>query len=123
MARLKFTVDGTSLYPSKLIFKYTREPIWSSNTRRNASAKMTGKIKTWKFKLEVSYTPKLTQSEYRTVINTLANNTEWHSVTFTDDRGQEVTKSMYIGDINTEPLLFVNGEMRYQSIGFSLIER
>lgn len=118
-----FEVDGTSLFPNKLKMKYSREPIWSSNTRRNASAKMTGKIKAWKWKLEVSYTPKLTQSNYRTVINKLANTTEWHSVRFTNDCGEVITKQMYISEISTEPYWFHNGEMLYQSIGFSLIER
>lgn len=118
-----FEVDGTSLYPKCLKIKYSLEPIWSSNTRRNASARMTGNIKGWKDKLEISYTMKLTQVQLRTVKNALANNVEWHSVRYTNEVGQVVTKSMYVSEISVEPYWFADGEMRYQSISFSLIER
>ena len=121
---LVFEVDGTSLFPNKIQkIQYSREPIWSSNTRRNASAKMTGKIKAWKWKLTISYAPSLKQSEYNTVLGKLANYTEWHTVRFTNDVGNTITASMYVGEMSSEPYWFVNGQMLYQSVGFSLIER
>jgi hypothetical protein len=121
---LVFTVDGTSLFPSKIQkMDFHREPIWSSNTRRNSSAKMTGKIVGWKWKLEISYSPKLTQSELRTIMNTLGNNREWHSVTFTNDVGEGDSANLYIGEISTQPILYRNNQWIYQSVNFSLIER
>ena len=124
MARYKFRVDGVDLYAHKIQkIKYDREPIWSENTRRNSSALMTGKIKDWKWKLDISYSPSLTQAEHKVITNTLANNTEWHRVVFTDDNGEEQTKDMYVGTISTEPYWFVDGKMMYQSINVPLIER
>ena len=124
MARFKLKVDGTDLIPNKIQkMKYDREPIWSENTRRNSSALMTGKIKAWKWHLDVSYAPSLTQSEHRVITNALANNTEWHRVIFTDDNGQEQTKNMYVGSISTEPYWFVDGKMMYQSVNITLIEQ
>jgi hypothetical protein len=84
---------------------------------------MTGKIKAWKWKLDISYAPSLTQTEHRAITNALANNTEWHRVIFTDDNGQEQTVDMYVGTISTEPYWFVDGKMLYQSINIPLIER
>lgn len=121
-----FTVDGESLFPTKVKFKYDREPIWSSNTRRNSSAKMTGKIVGWKKKLEVIYTPKLTQANVKKIIQTVGNNVEWHTVSYTNDCGEvESNVKMYIGNISTEPYYFNpdTGEMMYTSLSFSLIEQ
>ena len=113
-----------SLYPKYVqTIKYGDELIWSPNTRRNASAKMTGRIIGDKYKLEVSYTCALPQANLRAIRNKAMSKKEWHKIRFTDETGEVVEKIMYFGGYSVEPHLFVNGTMIYQSISISLIER
>jgi hypothetical protein len=122
---LVFSVDGESMYPRYIQkINYSVEPVWSSNTRRNASGKMTGKIITNKAKLEISYAPNLPQEYLAQIKSKALSNQEWHSVHYTDETGERVTKTMYFGTgYSVEPRLFVDGKMLYQSISISLIER
>ena len=134
---LTFTVDGNSMYADKIqAFKYNDELIWSENTRRTSSAVMTGDLKASKYKLEISYSGKLTQAELKNIKMTLfygkRNPTvqemkklkKWHTVSFTCEYGEILSgKKMYLGTWNVEPYWFVNGQMKYQSVQITLIEK
>lgn len=114
----------TNLYPSYIQkIKYDIEPIWSENTRRNSSALMTGKIKAYKWKLDVSYKPDMPQAYVRNIKDLFMSGQEWITVKFTDTNGTTQTKTMYFGSFSVEPYWFVNGQMMYQSINITLIER
>ena len=124
MARFKLMIDGVSMHPEYIQkIKYDPELVWSENTRRNSSALMTGKIKADKYKLEISYTPDIPQAKLKTIRNKARSHQEWHTVIFTDEVGEEQTKTMYFGSFSVEPYWFVDGKMLYQSINISLIER
>ena len=114
-------VDFHHEYVQKV--KYGDTLVWSPNTRRNAKGKMTGRIVTSKYKLELSYKADLPQAYLQAMRNVAMSNQEWHQVRFTDECGNDVSKVMYFGDYSVEPYWFVNGTMLYQSISFSLIER
>lgn len=117
--------DGyQSLFPHYINkIKYDVELVWSENTRRNASARMTGKIKADKYKLEVSYKADLPKDKLAIIRSYARSHTEWHEITFTDETGAVVTKTFYFGSYSVEPYCFWNGEFTYQSINISLIER
>lgn len=133
MARFKLMIDGVSMHPEYIQkIKYDPELVWSENTRRNSSALMTGKIKADKYKIEVSYKPDIPQGKLKTIRNKFREYQiqdgkkiykEWHTVVFTDEVGEEQTKTMYFGSLSVEPYWFVDGKMLYQSINISLIER
>ena len=116
--------DYQSLFPHYInAIKYDIESVWSENTRRNSSAKMTGKIKANKYKLEVSYKADLPQNKLAILRSIVRSTTEWHDIMFTDETGTNVTKTFYFGTYNVEPYCFWNGTMYYQSINITLIER
>ena len=119
-----FKVDGTSMYPQYIQkIKYDDELVWSENTRRNSSALMTGKIKDDKYKLDISFKPDMPQAYVKAIRQKFRSRTEWHTIIFTDEAGEQQTKTMYFGSYSVEPYWFVNGQMMYQSINITLIER
>lgn len=128
-----FKVDGVSMYPQYIQkIKYDDELVWSENTRRNSSALMTGKIKADKYKLDISFKPDMPQAYVKAIRNKFREYQiqdgkkiykGWHTVIFTDDAGEQQTKTMYFGSYSVEPYWFVNGQMMYQSINITLIER
>lgn len=116
--------DYQSLFPHYINhIKYDIEAVWSSNTRRNSSAKMTGKIIANKYKLDVSYKADLPQEKLAILKSYARSNQEWHKIMFTNEIGENITRTFYFGTYNVEPYCFWNGFMYYQSINITLIER
>lgn len=127
--KLTLKVGGADFgtdYIQKMI--YSPEKVWSSNTRRNSSGKMTGKIVALKWKLEISFTPNIPIDTLDAIMDKVNSNQEWWTVEFADALGNKLTKTMYFGNPSYEPILYTpngNGEYRiiYQSASVSLIER
>ena len=116
--------DYQSLFPHYINkIKYDVEPVWSANTRRNSSAKMTGKLVAHKYKLEITWKVDLPQNKLATLRSYFCSNQEWHKIMFTNELGQNITREFYVGSYSIEPYCFWNGLMLYQSIGVTLIER
>lgn len=103
---------------------YSKEKVWSENTRRNASALMQGKIVALKYTLDVSIKPGISKSVLDALISRIDNFNEWHKVEFTPENGGEpITKTMYFGNPSYEPYWFVDGKMLLQTLNFKAIER
>ena len=116
--------DYQSFFPHYINkIKYDIEPVWSSNTRRNSSAKMTGKLVAHKYKLDVSWKVDLPQNKLTILRQYLCSNQEWHKIMFTNELGVNITRTFYVGSYSVEPYCFWEGEMLYQSINVTFIER
>ena len=138
--RFSVTVDGDDFCSSKIQkIVYSPEKVWSENTRRNSNAKMTGRIKAVKWKLEISFAPNLTPIEMNNLMAKINSTQGWHTVVFTtaftateaQATGETLTKSMYFGNPSYEPYWYVpvtsggvtKYDVMYQSMNISLIER
>ena len=75
----------------------TREKIWSSNTGRTASGKMTGTVVAVKTTLKIKW-PVLTPAQVATIESAVSNGSSpFVPVKYTDANGNTVTKTMYFG--------------------------
>lgn len=79
-----FTIDGTTVAePAKGGITITDEPIWASNTGRNAKGKMIGDIVAWKRTIEVSWPP-LTYSQAWKIRNAIKSAGEFFVIQYKD---------------------------------------
>ena len=73
------------------------EKIWSSNTGRTASGKMAGTIVAIKTTIKIKW-PVLTPAQVRVIEGAVSDpDHPFVPITYTDMRGQKVTKTVYFG--------------------------
>lgn len=122
MAFLKISGTDVSEYIQSL--SMTHEPVWSTNAGRTLDATFVGDIVARKWKLQIQTKP-LTQKE-SALISALIKNNPFFEVSFipndieTDDLK---TIMVYSNEPSTEVYSYTKGVIRYQSLGFNLIEQ
>ena len=119
---LKFD-NQTMPQPAHDGFQIAREKVWSENTRRTSSAKMTGTIKAIKTTLSISFPPNLTKAEVKKISDIVDSNKEWHTVTFTNEKSEQETITVYFGTPQYGCKMFKNGKFIFSSISVEAVER
>lgn len=117
-------VDGVS-WPCPAVngFKITREKIWSSNTRRSSSAKMQGKIKAIKRTLDIAFPHGIDKSEITKINDAVNSKNPWHTIEFTNEKGNTESGTFYFGSPSYEPYSFIDGKMVLSSLSIQAVER
>ena len=88
----------------------SREKIWSSNTGRTASGKMTGTVVAVKTTLKIKW-PVLTPAQVATIEGAVSDpDSPFVPVKYTDATGSTVTKTMYFGTPSYTVYSWANGK-------------
>ncbi|MCM1364963.1 MAG: hypothetical protein NC122_07085 [Faecalibacterium sp.] len=99
------------------------QKVWSTNTKRTASAKMVGDIKGLKTTLDMSWS-KMKQEDL-TPIDEIASNESkpFFPVTYVDQRGRERTKIFYADSMVYKRDVYRNGTIWYSDVTLNLVEQ
>lgn len=124
-------IDGVKMpEPMRDGVQFKRSKIWSENTRRTSSAKMSGTIIDEKLSITFSFPPNLSKDEVDKILSattckggTTKNKKEWHNLTFTNERGVDETIKCYFGDSEINCLSFIKGKMMYSSVKVEVVEK
>lgn len=101
----------------------TNNKVWSADTGRVASGKMTGTLVAIKAKITIKWPP-LTMSEVSTIEAAVGNaSSPWNTVQYTDMTGNTVTKTMYFGDPSYTQYSWINGMQYITDVSVDGIER
>lgn len=124
-------IDGVAMpEPMRDGVQYKRSKVWSENTRRTSSATMSGTIVDEKVSLSISFPPNLTSEEVDKILTATTckggskkNKKEWHSMTFTNERGKNEDIKVYFGDSEMNCLSFIKGKMMFSSVKIEAVEK
>lgn len=117
------TIGETTL-PSPSSYKWSENDLSSDSSGRNLAGEMLKDLVAKKIKIELEWGP-LTKNDASTVLTALAS-AVYLQVTYPDAKaGADVTKTMYVGDRDSDLLLYhnVNGVEYWTGIRANLIEK
>ena len=117
-------VDGVQLpTPALQGVTITDNKIWSANTGRlEQTGTMAGTIVTIKRKAEIKWPP-LSMAQMARIRSAVSNLTPFHSLRLTDAEGQEITMTVYFGDISGQINSYSAGFQRIEDVSVSAIEQ
>ena len=117
-------VDGVQLpTPALQGVTITDNKIWSANTGRlEQTGTMAGTIVTIKRKAEIKWPP-LSMAQMARIRSAVSNLTPFHSLRMTDAEGQEITMTVYFGDISGQINSYSAGFQRIEDVSVSAIEQ
>lgn len=99
------------------------EPIWSSNTGRGTTGKMSGDIVAWKKTIDLTFPP-LSFSDSKTLRDTLRNAGEFFDVRFRDFSTTEwVTCKVYTSNLPRTIYSLANGIRYHTGVKIQLVEQ
>lgn len=99
------------------------EPIWSSNTGRGATGKMSGDIVAWKKTLDMEFPP-LTFEQSQLIRNTLRNAGEFFEVRFRDFSASSWEyATMYTSNLPRTLYSLANGLRYHTGVKIQLVEQ
>lgn len=97
--------------------------IWSANTGRTTSGKMVGTIVATKAKLQITWPP-LTEAQVSLIEAAVSDkSTPFFTVSYTDMKGNTVSRTMYAGDITYSQYSWSEGLRYVTDVAVSLIEQ
>ena len=119
-----FKINGTTVAePRKEGVTITDEPIWASNTGRNAQGKMIGDIVAWKTTVAVEW-PSLSFSESQKIANALKNAPAFFPIVYNDfSSGSTVTKTVYCSNIPRTLYSLASGQRRHFGVTITFVEQ
>lgn len=99
------------------------EPVWSSNTGRGASGKMSGDIVAWKTTIDISLPP-LSFADSKLIRDTLKSAGEFFEVRFRDfSTSTWVTKTVYTANLPRTIYSLANGYRYHVDVKIQLVEQ
>lgn len=99
------------------------EPIWSSNTGRGSTGKMSGDIVAWKKTVDMDF-PALTYAQSKLIRDTLRNAGEFFDVRFRDfDASEWVTCKMYTANLPRTLYSLADGLRYHTGVKIQLVEQ
>lgn len=132
---LKFgwTTDSLEKMPTPAVdgFKITREKIWSSNTKRTASAEFEGTLVAIKTTLDMAFPANIPPSELKKLLKYASpegtsselNRKKYVYVQFTNEVGEAETKRFYFGNPSFDAHVFMNGKFLWSSIQIQAVNK
>lgn len=101
----------------------SREKIWSSNTGRTASGKMTGTVVAIKTTIKIKWPP-LTMAQAATIDGAVSQSSDpFVPVKYTDATGDTVTKTMYFGTPTYTQYSWLDGKRYIMDVSVDGIEQ
>ena len=118
------TVNGITLpTPKHQGVTISTNKIWSANTGRTTSGKMVGTIVATKAKLQITWPP-LTEAQVALIEAAVSDrSTPFFTVSYTDMKGNTVSRTMYAGDITYSQYSWSEGLRYVTDVAVSLIEQ